>query len=71
MYLCTISHCDRDAKDNALMTPLMNSVASNHDCLFVYLHFKENNELGNIDINGNTLLHLAARANSINVAKLL
>jgi len=53
------------------MTPLMNTVSSNHEASFVYLHFKENCDLKNIDLNGQTLLHLAARANSINIAKLL
>ena len=49
----------------------MNTVSSNHEASFVYLHFKENCDLKNIDLNGQTLLHLAARANSINIARLL
>lgn len=49
----------------------MNTVANNHPEAFVYLNFKEQCSLRNIDINGNTILHLAARSNSINVARLL
>jgi ankyrin repeat protein len=35
------------------------------------LYFSENCEIRTFDINGNTLLHLAARSNSVNIAKLL
>lgn len=31
VYMCSKHDCDKDAKDNALMTPLMNTVASNHE----------------------------------------
>ncbi|CDW85580.1 ankyrin repeat protein [Stylonychia lemnae] len=71
LYICSQSESIKDAKDNALMTPLMNTVSSNHEASFVYLHFKENCDLKNVDLNGQTLLHLAARQNSINIARLL
>lgn len=53
------------------MTPLMNTVQSNHESSFIYLYFKENCDLKNLDLNGNTLLHLASKSNSVNIAKLL
>jgi ankyrin repeat protein len=46
-------------------------VTSNHPETFIYLFFKEQCSLRNIDLNGNTVLHLAARSNSINIARLL
>lgn len=63
--------CEIENKDNALMTPLMNSAATNNDLLFLYLYFKENCDLRNVDLNGNTLLHLAARSNSKSIANIL
>lgn len=71
VYLCTRDSINKDAKDNALMTPLMNTVGSNHPQTFIYLHFKEQCGIRNVDLNGNTLLHLAARSNSVNIARLL
>lgn len=71
LYVCSRDNCFKDSKDNALMTPLMNTVSSNHEEAFVYLHFKENCDLRNVDMNGHSLLHLAARSNSINIARLL
>jgi ankyrin repeat protein len=53
------------------MTPLMNTVSSNHESSFVFLYFKENCDLKNLDLGGNTLLHLAAKSNSVNIARLL
>jgi ankyrin repeat protein len=64
-------HIDLEVKDNALMTPLMNSVLASNDHVFVYLYFKGVCDLSNLDFNGNSLLHLAAQSNSINIAKLL
>jgi hypothetical protein len=71
IYLCGRPDIQREAKDTAFMTPLMNTVQSNHESSFVYLYFKENCELRNLDMNGNTLLHLAAKSNSVNIARLL
>lgn len=53
------------------MTPLMNTVQGNHEDQFMYLHFKEQCELNNVDLSGNTLMHIAARSNAVNIAKLL
>lgn len=53
------------------MTPLMNSVFNNHYEQFIYFYFKENCDIKNYDLQGNTLLHLAAKSNSINIAKIL
>lgn len=69
--MCSKVECDKDAKDNALITPLMNTVSSNLTDSFIYLFFKESCELNNVDLGGNTLMHLAARSNAINIAKLL
>jgi ankyrin repeat protein len=41
VYMCSRDNCERDNKDNALMTPLMNTVSSNKEDVFIYLHFKE------------------------------
>lgn len=71
VYMCTKEATIKEAKDNALMTPLMNTIASNHEASFIYLHFKEMCDLRNIDVNGHTFLHLAARNNAVNIAKLL
>ena len=72
VYMSSLENiCEKDLKDNALMTPLMNSVSNNHQDQFIYLYFKEQCNLTGFDINGNTLLHLAARANAVNIAKLL
>lgn len=30
MYVCCLHNCNKESKDNALMTPLMNSVSTNH-----------------------------------------
>jgi ankyrin repeat protein len=40
IYMCERAACFKDTKDNALMTPLMNTVASSHEPSFIYLHFK-------------------------------
>ena len=53
------------------MTALMNTVSNSNMPSFVYLFFKEHCSLNHVDINGNTLLHLAAKSNSIGVAKIL
>jgi ankyrin repeat protein len=53
------------------MTALMNSVVTNNTSSFAYLFFQEGCSLNEIDINGNTILHLAAKSNSVNIAKLL
>eukprot|EP00347_Sterkiella_histriomuscorum_P014358 403361177 len=71
IYLTSLPSCNKDPKDNALMTPLMNSVQTVQSSLFVHLHFKEQCELKNVDLNGNSLLHLCAKSNNINVARLL
>lgn len=52
IYVCMRENSNKDAKDNALMTPLMNTVSSNHEASFVYLHFKESCDLRNVDLNG-------------------
>ena len=51
---------DLDCHDNALMTPIMNSVLTGNDFAFVYLYFKGSCDLSRLDFNGNSLLHLAA-----------
>ena len=61
----------REVKDNALMTPLMNTVAENNVPSFCYLFFNKQCGINHVDIQGNTLMHLAAKSNSINIAKLL
>jgi ankyrin repeat protein len=53
IYMCSKGPlCFKDTKDNALMTPLMNTVSRNHEPSFIYFYFKENCELRNVDING-------------------
>ena len=59
------------ARDNNLTTPLMNCIVSNNEHAFIYLHFKLKCGLSDIDINGDTLLHLAAEHNAYNIASLL
>ena len=71
LYLSGRPEIQKEAKDTAFMTPLMNTVQSNHESSFIYLYFKENCDLKNLDLNGNTLLHLASKSNSVNIAKLL
>ena len=61
----------REIKDNALMTPLMNTVVENNVPSFCHLYFKRKCGLNHVDIQGNTLMHMAAKSNSINIAKLL
>jgi ankyrin repeat protein len=53
------------------MTPLMNTVTTNNLPSFVYLFFKEHCHLNHVDIYGNTLMHLAAKSNAVNIAKIL
>ena len=60
-----------EAKDNALNTALMNAVVSCNDSVFIYLYFKFRCDTNTLDYNGNTLLHLAAQSNSMNIARLL
>lgn len=62
---------DIDAKDNSTMTALMNCILSNNEHAFVYLYFKGNCSLNHVDLNGNTLLHLAAEHNAVNIALIL
>ena len=69
--ISTDRHVLLEAKDNALMTPLMNTIANSNVTGFIYLFFGEHCSLNNVDINGNTILHLAAKSNSINIVKLL
>lgn len=56
------------AKDNALMTPLMSCVANSSTSGFSYMFFGLKQSLNEIDINGNTILHLAAKHNAVGVA---
>jgi hypothetical protein len=53
------------------MTPLMNTVSINNLSSFIYLLFKEHCHLNHVDIQGNTLMHLAAKSNAVNIAKIL
>ena len=53
------------------MTPLMNTVANNSPAGFIYLYFGKSHSLDTVDVNGNTLLHLAAKSNAVGIAKLL
>ena len=53
------------------MTPLMNCIVSNNEHAFIYLYCKGKSTLNNVDMNGNTLLHLAAEHNAINIGHLL
>ncbi len=53
------------------MTPLMNTVANNNTAGFIYLYFAKNCSLDTVDVNGNTLLHLAAKSNAVGIAKIL
>lgn len=72
IYLCSKGDlCNKEVKDNALMTPIMNSVSSGSESCFIYLYFEEGCDLKNVDANGYTLLHLASKSNSVNIAKLL
>ncbi len=61
----------RERQDNALMTPLMNTINTNNLPSFVYLLFKEHCQLNLVDIQGNTVMHLAAKSNALNIAKIL
>lgn len=49
----------------------MNSVLTSNDLAFVYLYFKGSCDLSRLDFNGNSLLHLAAQSDAINIARLL
>jgi ankyrin repeat protein len=60
-----------EAKDNALMTPLMNSVAVGNVASFIHFLFDQHCSLNTVDISGNTIMHTAAKANAIHVAKIL
>lgn len=60
-----------NVRDNSLMTPLMNCIISNNEHAFIYLYFKARSSLNNVDMNGNTLLHLAAEHNATNIALIL
>lgn len=75
VYLCENqaldSAVDIDSKDNALTTPLMNSVVTSNDHAFVYLLFKKGADPSSLDFNGQSLLHLAANSNATNIAYLL
>ncbi len=48
-YLEKVDGNPREVKDNALMTPLMNTVSSNNVPSFCYLFFKEKCSLNNLD----------------------
>jgi len=58
-------------RDNNSITPLMNCITSNNEHAFIYLYFKGKSSLNNVDMNGNTLLHLAAEHNASNIALIL
>ena len=60
-----------DIPDSQMMTPLMNCVVSSNEQAFIFLYFNYGCNLNSLDKNGNTLLHLAAQANSVNIAILL
>ena len=60
-----------EAKDNSLMTALMNCIVSNNEHAFIYLYFKGKSSLNHVDADGNTLLHLAAEHNATNIALIL
>lgn len=49
------------------MTALMNTVVNNCVIGFIYLYFSEKCSLNEVDINGNTVLHLAAKADSVKI----
>ena len=53
------------------MTPLMNSILSNNEHAFLYLYCKAKCSLNNVDLQGNSLLHLAAENNSLNIGLIL
>ena len=53
------------------MTPLMNSVSISSISSFVYLFFDRQCSLNTVDIHGNTIMHLAAKGNSLDIAKIL
>jgi ankyrin repeat protein len=59
------------AKDNSMMSALMNCIVSNNEHAFIYLYFKGQSNLNNVDANGNTLLHLAAEHGATNIALML
>ncbi len=59
------------AKDNSMMSALMNCIVSNNEHAFIYLYFKGESNLNNVDANGNTLLHLAAEHGATNIALML
>ena len=72
IYACSRGDfCKKEVKDNALMTPLLNTVSSNSESSFIFLHFSENCDIKSLDINGHSILHLAARSNAVNIAKIL
>jgi len=48
--MCSREESEKDAKDNAMMTPLMNSVSNNNLEQFVYLLFKEQCDLRQFDM---------------------
>ena len=60
-----------EAKDNGMLTPLMNCIVSNNEHAFIYLYFKGKTSLNQVDLSGNTLLHLAAEHNATNIALIL
>ena len=49
----------------------MNCIISNSDHAFIYLYFKCKSSLNSVDMDGNTLLHLAAEHNATNIALIL
>ena len=61
-----------DRLDNEAMTALMNCIVSNNEHAFIYLYFKgKSSRLNTLDLQGNTLLHLAAEHNATNIALIL
>ena len=62
---------DINARDNSGMSPLMNCIISNSEHAFIYLYFKKKASLNSVDLNGNTLLHLAAEHGATNIALIL
>lgn len=53
------------------MTAIMNSVQNNNIACFTHFFFDERCSLNTVDIQGNTILHIAAKANAVSIAKIL
>lgn len=53
------------------MTAIMDSVQNNNIACFTHFFFDERCSLNTVDMQGNTILHIAAKANAVNIAKIL